>query len=85
MKAPRHKSRFSKLVSEAVMAIRRVALLTMETAILRQYSHMLSVMLQILIKSFSWILLLLSFLVMALGFWSDGQLLTSREYITTQL
>jgi len=49
------------MVSEAVMAIRRIAPLTMETAILRQYSHMLSVMLQVLIKSFSWILLLFSF------------------------
>jgi ATP-binding cassette subfamily B (MDR/TAP) protein 1 len=88
-----NEERFSEsasLASEAVMAIRTVASLTMETAILEEYSQMLRGIAQRSTKSLPWMLVLFSlsqsldFLVMALGFWYGSQLLSTGEYNTTQ-
>ena len=88
-----NEERFSEsagLASEAVMAIRTVASLTMETALIEEYSQTLLGIVERSIRSWSWILLLFSlsqsleFLVMALGFWYGGRLLSTAEYTATE-
>lgn len=83
-------SRSAALASEAVIAIRTVASLTMETLVLEQYDAMLDGIVVQSIRSTLWIMILfalsqsMDFLVMALGFWYGSQLLASGEYTTTQ-
>lgn len=78
------------LASEAVIAIRTVASLTMELLLLEQYNAMLDGIVLKSIKSTLWIMILfalsqsMDFLVMALGFWYGSKLLASGEYTTTQ-
>ena len=78
------------LASEAVIAIRTVASLTMESLVLEQYNDMLDGIVLQSIKSTLWIMVLfalsqsMDFLVMALGFWYGAQLLAEGEYSATQ-
>lgn len=80
----------ASLASEMVTAIRTVASLTIERAILDEYSAILGNIVQRSIKSLLWTMFFfalsqsLEFLVMALGFWYGGQLLASGEYTTAQ-
>ena len=80
----------ASLASEAVIAIRTVASLTLERPILEKYSEMLDSIVRRSIKSLLWTMFWfalsqsLDFLVEALGFWYGGQLLASGEYTTEQ-
>ena len=80
----------ASLASEAVIAIRTVASLTMESLVLEQYNAMLDGIVLQSIKSTLWIMALfalsqsMDFLVMALGFWYGAQLLADGEYTATQ-
>ncbi|KAL5330302.1 hypothetical protein ACEPPN_003828 [Leptodophora sp. 'Broadleaf-Isolate-01'] len=80
----------ASLASEAVLAIKTVSSLTLESTILNRYNEMLSSIVQVSIKSLMWtigwyaISQSLEFLVMALGFWYGGQLLLRGEYTITQ-
>jgi len=78
------------LASEAVTNMRTVASLTLETQVIRQYEAMLARIVTRSIASLVWTMLCfalsqsIEFLVMALGFWYGGQLLSTGEYSTTQ-
>lgn len=78
------------LASEAVLAIKTVASLNLESSILQRYSHLLGGIVQKSVRSLSWTLLLhavsqsLEFLIMALGFWYGSQLVSKGEYTVTQ-
>ena len=78
------------LATEAVMAIKTVASLTLETGILEDYSALLSNVANTSILStlytMFWTALAqsLEFLMMALGFWYGGHLLANGEYTAQQ-
>jgi len=78
------------LASEVVTNMRTVASLTLEKSIIRQYEAILDRIVKRSIASFMWTMLWfalsqsIEFLVMALGFWYGGQLLSTGEYSTTQ-
>ncbi|CZT11194.1 related to multidrug resistance protein [Rhynchosporium graminicola] len=78
------------LASEAVLAIKTVSSLTLESDILDRYNTMLSSIVAVSIKSLVWTIAWyalsqsLEFLVMALGFWYGAQLLLSGEYTLEQ-
>lgn len=78
------------LASEAVLAIRTVASLTLETDILSEFTEMLGKIVIRSIRKILWTMLWysisqsLDFLVMALGFWYGSRLLLSGEYTATQ-
>ncbi|KAK0119465.1 hypothetical protein ONS95_010913 [Cadophora gregata] len=80
----------ASLASEAVLAIKTVSSLTLETAILERYNEKLSSIVKVSIKSltstiaFYAISQSLDFLVMALGFWYGSQLLLKGEYTITE-
>lgn len=78
------------LASEAVIAIRTVSSLTLESHILRQYSTMLRNIVLRSTRALVWTMFWyslsqsLEFLAMALGFWYGSRLLASGEYTTSQ-
>lgn len=78
------------LANEAVSSIRTVASLTLESAILEEYSNMLSSIVLKTTRSLVWTMLFfalsqsIEFLAMALGFWYGSRLLASGEYTTEQ-
>lgn len=78
------------LATEAVTSIRTVSMLTLESSIMRQYSHILHSITNKVVRNlvFTLIPYALSqsadFLVMALGFWYGSQLIAKGEYDTTQ-
>jgi ATP-binding cassette subfamily B (MDR/TAP) protein 1 len=80
----------ASLASEAVLAIKTVSSLTLESAILERYNEKLSSIVKVSIKSLTWTIAFyalsqsLEFLVMALGFWYGAQLLLRGEYTITQ-
>ncbi|OAL44084.1 putative ABC transporter [Pyrenochaeta sp. DS3sAY3a] len=78
------------LATEAVTSIRTVSMLTLETAILREYSDTLQSIVSKAIRNLVVTLIPYSlsqsadFLVMALGFWYGSQLIAKGEYDVTQ-
>jgi len=78
------------LASEAVSAIRTVASLTLERSILDKYKERLAGIehrsIKFLIWTMFWFALTQSttLLAMALGFWYGGELMSTKEYSTTQ-
>ncbi|KAH7355346.1 ATP-binding cassette, subfamily B, member 1 [Rhexocercosporidium sp. MPI-PUGE-AT-0058] len=80
----------ASLASEAVLAIKTVSSLTLESTVLDRYNEMLSNIVKVSIKSLMWTIAWyaisqsLEFLVMALGFWYGSQLLLRGEYTITQ-
>lgn len=85
--------RFSKssgLASEAVMGIRTVSSLALERAIISKYSDALQHIAKDAISGLGWKMFFyslsqsISLLVMCLGFWYGGQLVSTGEYSTSQ-
>jgi ATP-binding cassette, subfamily B (MDR/TAP), member 1 len=80
----------ANLANEAVMAIKTVASLTLESSILRRYQDLMSGIVRNSIRSLLWTIFWyalsqsLEFLVMALGFWYGSKLLSEGEYTSTQ-
>lgn len=80
----------ASLASEAVLAIKTVSSLTLESTVLERYNDLLSDIVRVSIKSLVWtigsyaISQSLEFLVMALGFWYGSELLLAGEYTITQ-
>lgn len=78
------------LATEAVTSIRTVSMLTLETAILREYSDTLQSIVSKAIRNLVITLIPYAlsqsadFLVMALGFWYGSQLIAKGEYDVTQ-
>ncbi|KAG9254054.1 multidrug resistance protein 1 [Emericellopsis atlantica] len=81
-------SRSSGLASEAVLAIRTVSSLALESAIISRYRSALEGIAAKSIGGLGWRMLFyslsqsISFLVMALGFWYGGRLVSTGEYST---
>ncbi|KAK5999117.1 ABC multidrug transporter atrC [Cladobotryum mycophilum] len=85
--------RFAKssgYASEAAMAIRTVSSLALERAVIERYDKALDGIARHAIGSLVWKMFFyalsqsLSFLVMALGFWYGGRLVSTGEYTTSQ-
>lgn len=85
--------RFSKssgLASEAVMGIRTVSSLALEQAVITRYHDALSHIASDAISGLGWKMFFyslsqsISLLVMCLGFWYGGQLVSTGEYTTAQ-
>ncbi|ODA84156.1 hypothetical protein RJ55_02674 [Drechmeria coniospora] len=80
----------SGIAAEAVMGIRTVASLALETEVVARYEERLMGIAQRAIGSLGWKMLFyalsqsVSFLVMALGFWYGGKLVSTGEYTTAQ-
>lgn len=83
-------SQSSSLASEAVMAIRTVSSLALERIIIQRYSDALQDIATHAIGSLGWKMFFyslsqsISFLVMGLGFWYGGRLVSFGEYSTVQ-
>ncbi|KAK3686424.1 hypothetical protein LTR37_019812 [Vermiconidia calcicola] len=80
----------ASLAAEAVSSIRTVSLLTLETAVLREYGQTLDAIVAQVIRNLIPTLVPYSlsqsadFLVMALGFWYGARLIASGEYTMAQ-
>ncbi|ATY62376.1 multidrug resistance 1 [Cordyceps militaris] len=83
-------SQSSGLASEAVMGIRTVSSLALEQAIISRYHDSLQHIAADAISGLGWKMLFyslsqsISLLVMCLGFWYGGQLISTGEYTTAQ-
>ena len=89
----KNSERFSEganLANEAVMAIKTVASLTLESSVLQRYQDLMSGIVRNSIQSLLWTIFWyalsqsLEFLVMALGFWYGSKLLSEGEYTSSQ-
>ncbi|KAL3418132.1 Leptomycin B resistance protein pmd1-like protein 7 [Phlyctema vagabunda] len=83
-------SESANIASEAVLAIKTVSSLTLESSVLERYSCLLRDIVQRSIGTLLWALAWnalsqsLDFLIMALGFWYGSKLLVEGEYTVTQ-
>jgi ATP-binding cassette, subfamily B (MDR/TAP), member 1 len=80
----------ANLANEAVMAIKTVSSLTLESSVLQRYQDLMSGIVRNCIRSLLWTIFWhalsqsLEFLVMALGFWYGSKLLSEGEYTSSQ-